>query len=93
MCPEIWKTQGMNNDEHTREELILLNAIRDALDRRDEVFQIIDEAPDESAALARLGRLLNVEDHLCRGAQFKRLLADAYARRRGAMVECGKVEA
>lgn len=64
--PEIWKTQGMNNHEQAREELILLNVIREALDRRDEVFQIIDEAPDESAAIARLGQLLNVEDHLCR---------------------------
>lgn len=65
VCPEIWKTQCMNNHEQVQEELILLNVIREALDRRDEVFQIIDEAPDESAVITRLGQLLGAEDHLC----------------------------
>lgn len=57
----------MNNNEKTHNELDLLNAIREALERRDEVFQIIDEAPDEPTAIVRLAELLGVEDYLCHG--------------------------
>ena len=57
----------MNNNGKTQDELDLLNAIREALERRDEVFQIIDEAPDEPTAIVRLAELLGVEDHLCHG--------------------------
>lgn len=67
ICHEIWKTQAMNNNGKTQDELDLLNAIREALERRDEVFQIIDEAPDEPTAIVRLAELLGVEDHLCHG--------------------------
>lgn len=55
----------MDNEEQTNEELSLLNVIREALDRRDEVFQIIDDASDEAAAIASLGQLLNAEEHHC----------------------------
>ncbi|MFF5794492.1 hypothetical protein ACFY5D_20815 [Paeniglutamicibacter sp. NPDC012692] len=57
----------MNSDERSKLELELLalTTIKKALDRRDEVFQIIDDAPDESAARERLAKLLDVDEDLC----------------------------
>ncbi|GAA3328983.1 hypothetical protein GCM10017711_38830 [Paeniglutamicibacter sulfureus] len=64
-CHEIWKTQPMNDNGQAHEQLDLLNAIREALERREEVFQIIDEAPDESTALTRLAELLDIGESGC----------------------------
>lgn len=57
----------MNSDERSKLELelIVLTTIKKALDRRDEVFQIIDDAPDESAARASLAKLLDIDEYLC----------------------------
>lgn len=55
----------MNNNGQAHEQLDLLNAIREALERRDEVFQIIDEAPDESTAITHLAELLDVDESGC----------------------------
>lgn len=65
ICHEIWKTHAMSNNGQAHEQLDLLNAIREALERRDEVFQIIDEAPDESTAITRLAELLDVDESGC----------------------------
>lgn len=64
-CHEIWKTQAISNNEQAHEQLDLLNAIREALERRDEVFQIIDEAPDESTVRTRLSELLDIGESGC----------------------------
>ncbi|MHC6222583.1 DNA gyrase subunit A [Arthrobacter sp. MMS24-S77] len=51
----------MDEDERqTRGELMILEALEQAMDRRDEVFQVIDDSEDADEAIRRLGRLLGV---------------------------------
>ena len=51
----------MDEDErHTRDELMILDALEKAMDRRDEVFQIIEDSEDEDEARRRVGQLLGV---------------------------------
>jgi hypothetical protein len=49
----------MDEDERqTRDELMILDALVQAMDRRDEVFQIIEESEDVDEARRRVGQLL-----------------------------------
>jgi DNA gyrase/topoisomerase IV subunit A len=51
----------MDEDERqTRDELMILDALVQAMDRRDEVFQIIEESEDVDEARRRVGQLLGV---------------------------------
>ncbi|HEY3575717.1 MAG TPA: DNA gyrase subunit A [Arthrobacter sp.] len=53
----------MDEDERqTRQELTILDAVLRAMDRRDEVFQIIEGSGDEDEARLRVGQLLSVGD-------------------------------
>ena len=57
----------MNNDERASDRATLrtVNVLRMALERRDEVLQIIDRAPDESTARTHLAEMLDVEESDC----------------------------
>ena len=57
----------MNNDERASDQdtLRMVNVLKMALERRAEVFEIIDRAPDESTARTHLARLLDVEESDC----------------------------
>jgi DNA gyrase/topoisomerase IV subunit A len=51
----------MDEDERqTRDELMILEALVRAMDRRDEVFQVIDDSEDVDEAIRRVGQLLGV---------------------------------
>ena len=51
----------MDEDErHARDELMILEALEQAMDRRDEVFQVIDDSEDVDEAIRRVGQLLGV---------------------------------
>ena len=53
----------MDEDErHTRDELMILDALLKAMDRRDEVFQIIEDSEDVDEARRRVGQLLGVDE-------------------------------
>jgi DNA gyrase/topoisomerase IV subunit A len=53
----------MDEDErHMRDELMILDALLRAMDRRDEVFQVIDDSEDEDEARRRVGQLLDVDE-------------------------------
>ena len=70
------KNRGMDEDERrTRDELMVLEAMVKAMDRRDEVFQVIDDAEDEDEARRRLGQLLGV------GELGSRVILDLQVRR------------
>lgn len=51
-------------DEHERQmqeqQLMIVDALVQAMDRRDEVFQVIDDSEDAEEARRRLGQLLGV---------------------------------
>jgi DNA gyrase/topoisomerase IV subunit A len=49
-------------ERRTREELMVLDALERAMDRRDEVFQVIDDSGDADEARRRLGQLLGVDE-------------------------------
>jgi DNA gyrase/topoisomerase IV subunit A len=55
--------------------LILLEALVRAMDRRDEVFQVIDDSEDVDEAIRRVGQLLGV------GAPGSRVVLDLQVRR------------
>lgn len=57
----------MDYDERASDQdtLRMVNVLRMALERREEVFGIIDRAPDESTARTHLARLLDVEESDC----------------------------
>lgn len=57
----------MNSDERASDQatLRMVNVLRMALERREEVFQIIDQAPDESTARTHLAEMLDVEESDC----------------------------
>ena len=51
----------MDEDErHTRQELMIVDALVRAMDRRDEVFQVIEDSEDVDEARRRVGQLLGV---------------------------------
>ncbi|AXJ09987.1 DNA gyrase subunit A [Arthrobacter sp. PM3] len=53
----------MDEDErHIRDELMMLDALLRAMDRRDAVFQMIEDSEDEDEARRRVGQLLGVGD-------------------------------
>ncbi|MCX6500246.1 MAG: DNA gyrase subunit A [Arthrobacter sp.] len=53
----------MDEDERRiRDELMILDALLRAMDRRDEVFQVIEDSEDEDEARRRVGQLLGVDD-------------------------------
>lgn len=47
---------------HIREELMILDALLRAMDRRDEVFQMIEDSENEDEARSRVGQLLGVDE-------------------------------
>ncbi|MBT2535122.1 DNA gyrase subunit A [Arthrobacter sp. ISL-69] len=66
----------MDEDERqTRDELMILEALEQAMDRRDEVFQVIDDSEDVDEAIRRVGQLLGV------GALGSRFVLDMQVRR------------
>jgi DNA gyrase/topoisomerase IV subunit A len=48
------------DDRQTRQELMVLDALVLAMDRRDEVFQLIEDSGDMDEAIRRVGQLLGV---------------------------------
>ena len=51
----------MDEDERQiRQELMILAALVQAIDRRDEVFQTIEDSADGDEAIRRVGQLLGV---------------------------------
>jgi DNA gyrase/topoisomerase IV subunit A len=64
----------MDQDERHREELMILEALMQAMDRRDEVFQVIEDSGDVDEAIRRVGQLLGV------GAVGSRAILDLQAR-------------
>ncbi|MGP0223297.1 MULTISPECIES: DNA gyrase subunit A [unclassified Paenarthrobacter] len=48
-------------ERQTREELVILEALMQAIDRRDEVFQTIEDSEDVNEATRRVAQLLGVE--------------------------------
>lgn len=66
----------MDEDERqTRDELMILEALVQAMDRRDEVFQVIEDSEDVEEALRRVGQLLGA------GELGSRFVLDLQARR------------
>ena len=66
----------MDEDErHTRDELMIVDALEQAMNRRDEVFQIIEDSEDVDEARRRVGQLLGV------GELGSRAVLDLQARR------------
>lgn len=66
----------MDEDERqTRDQLMILEALVQAMDRRDEVFQVIDDSEDVDEAIRRVGQLLGV------GALGSRAVLDLQVRR------------
>ena len=70
----------MDEDERRiRDHLMVVDALVLAIDRRDEVFQVIEDSEDEDEAIRRVGQLLGVDDFGSRvvlGLQFRRLTRD-----------------
>ncbi|MFC9352027.1 DNA gyrase subunit A [Arthrobacter sp. NPDC057013] len=66
----------MDADERQiRQELMIMDALLQAMDRRDEVFQMIEDSEDMDEAIGRVGGLLNV------GELGSRAVLDLQARR------------
>lgn len=66
----------MDEDERqARQELMILDALVQAMDRRDEVFQMIEDSEDGDEAIRRVGQLLGV------GELGSRAVLDLQARR------------
>lgn len=51
-----------DNERHTRDELVILDALLRAIDRRDEVFQMIEDSENEDEARRGVGQLLGVDE-------------------------------
>ena len=62
-------------ERHAREELMVLDALVQAMDRRDEVFQMIENSEDVEEPMRRVGQLLGV------GKLPSRAVLDLQARR------------
>ena len=66
----------MDEDERQiRQELMIVDALVQAMDRRDEVFQMIEDSEDRDEAMRRVGQLLGV------GELGSRAVLDLQARR------------
>ena len=50
------------NERHTRDELMILDALLRAMDRRDEVFQMIEDSENVDEARRGVGQLLGVDE-------------------------------
>jgi hypothetical protein len=73
-CP--CKNRGMDEDErHSRDELATLEALLQAIERRDEVFQVVDDSENVDEAIRRVGELLGI------GAVPSRAVIDLQVRR------------
>jgi DNA gyrase/topoisomerase IV subunit A len=74
------KNRRMGEDERrTRQELMIVDALVRAMDRRDEVFQVIEDSEDVYEARRRVGQLLGVGELGSRavlGLQARRLTRD-----------------
>ena len=64
-----------DHDQKVREELAILEALVTAVDRRDEVFRVVDDAADSEEAIRRIGELLDV------GSLTSRFVLDMQLRR------------
>ena len=60
---------------HARDELATLEGLLRAMDRRDEVFQVVEESETVDEAISRVGRLLDI------GAVSSRAVIDLQVRR------------
>jgi hypothetical protein len=66
----------MGEDErHMTDELAILEALVQAIDRRDDVFQLVDDSENVDEAIRRVGQLLGV------GAVSSRAVLDLQVRR------------
>jgi DNA gyrase/topoisomerase IV subunit A len=63
------------SERHARDELVILEALLRALDRRDEVFREIDDSKNVDEAIRRVSQLLDV------GAVGGRAVLDLQVRR------------
>jgi DNA gyrase/topoisomerase IV subunit A len=70
----------MDEDERRiRDQLMVVDALVRAIDRRDEVFQMIEDSEDADEAIRRVGQLLGVDEFGSRvvlDLQFRRLTRD-----------------
>lgn len=64
-----------DHDQKVREELAILEALVTAIDRRDEVFQVVDDSDNSEEAIRRVGQLLDV------GSTASRFVLDMQLRR------------
>ncbi|OFI37978.1 DNA gyrase subunit A [Arthrobacter sp. SW1] len=64
-----------DQERHMREELVILDALVQAIARREEVFQAIEDSEDVDEAIRRVAQLLGV------GELASRVVLDAQARR------------
>lgn len=59
--PQSCKNRRMDEDERQiRQQLMLHDALVRAIDRRDEVFQVIEDSEDVDEAIRRVGQLLGL---------------------------------
>ena len=66
----------MDEDErHARDELATLESLLQAMDRRDEVFRVVDDSETVDEAIRRVGQLLGI------GAVSSRAVIDLQVRR------------
>jgi DNA gyrase/topoisomerase IV subunit A len=70
----------MDEDERRiRDHVMVVDALVRAIDRRDEVFQVIEDSEDEDEAIRRVGQLLGLDEFGSRvvlDLQFRRLTRD-----------------
>jgi DNA gyrase/topoisomerase IV subunit A len=70
----------MDEDEQRiRDQLMVVDALVRAIDRRDEVFQVIEDSEDEDEAIRRVGQLLGMDEFCSRivlALQLRRLTRD-----------------
>ena len=70
------KNRGMDEDErHARDELATLEALLQAMARREEVFRVVDDSETVDEAIRRVGQLLDI------GAVGSRAVIDLQVRR------------
>ncbi|MGF9661331.1 hypothetical protein AAIH25_05615 [Arthrobacter crystallopoietes] len=50
----------VEDEQQTREQVMILESLLRAMDRRDEVFQVIEDSEDMAEAMRRVGELLGV---------------------------------
>lgn len=50
------------NDQRIRDQLMVVDALVRAIDRRDEVFQVVEDSEDEDEAIRRVAQLLGVDE-------------------------------